>query len=416
MKFDCIIIGGGLCGLTAGIRLAENGKKTAIVSSGQSALHFCAGSFGLLGKQGGKFVDNPLCEIKNLADNHPYRLMGAGRVAQLAGYVPGLLKKAGISTSGSADANHYTLTPFGLYRPSWLTLHGYPTFDNATEKPFGKALIISLKGFLESYPAFLAENLEKQGVKCRIEILDLQRLEHLRESNFDMRAVSVAKQMDPDTIEEFASKINTCASQDETVLIPAILGINNEEHINRLRSLVNNTVFCIPTIPVSVSGLRTQHMLQHYFEKLGGTYLLGDHVDKGVLNNGKVSELITTNFGEDHLEADTYILASGSLFSAGVIATPKGFHEPVFGLDLHYPENRDKWYAPNFFDAQPYMNYGIEVDGDFHPFINGQPVANLYAAGAVLAHCDSLAEDSGAGTAILTGLHVASLAMNDDLH
>ena len=57
MKFDYIIIGGGLCGLSAGIRLAEQGKKTAIVSSGQSALHFCAGSFGLLGKKRKPFID-----------------------------------------------------------------------------------------------------------------------------------------------------------------------------------------------------------------------------------------------------------------------------------------------------------------------------------------------------------------------
>lgn len=76
MKFDYIIIGGGLCGLSAGIRLAEQGKKTAIVSSGQSALHFCAGSFGLLGKNGDKTVLNPLEELDRLPEKHPYRLMG----------------------------------------------------------------------------------------------------------------------------------------------------------------------------------------------------------------------------------------------------------------------------------------------------------------------------------------------------
>ena len=50
MKFDYIIIGGGLCGLSAGIRLAEQGKKTAVVSSGQSALHFSPDHSGLIGK------------------------------------------------------------------------------------------------------------------------------------------------------------------------------------------------------------------------------------------------------------------------------------------------------------------------------------------------------------------------------
>lgn len=413
MKFDYIIIGGGLSGLAAGIRLAEKGKKTAIVSSGQSALHFCAGSFGLLGRNGDEMVANPLEEISKLPENHPYRLIGVEKFAELAAEVPATLTNAGITATGKADKNHYTLTPFGTVRPSWLTLDGYAMFDNPEKLPFDKVLIVSIKGFLESYPAFIVENLEKAGVECRVENIDIEKITQLRKTNFDMRAVSVAKQIDEPSITEFAGKINACAQKGETVLIPAVIGVNSEKQWKTLCELVNNPVYCVPTIPVSVGGVRTQTALRRYFERLGGTFLLGDHVEKGLIKDGKITELITTNFGEDHLKADAYILASGTFFSEGVCSNPKEFYEPVFGLDVKFPENRDEWYAKNFFDAQPYMSIGVEVDKEFHPSVKGDKIENLYVAGSTLAHCNCLKEDSGAGEAILTGFYTADLAMNN---
>uniref|UniRef100_UPI0025B6922F FAD-dependent oxidoreductase n=1 Tax=Aeromonas caviae TaxID=648 RepID=UPI0025B6922F len=52
MKFDSIVIGGGMAGLSAALRLAEAGQKTLLMASGQSALHFSSGSVDLLESDG----------------------------------------------------------------------------------------------------------------------------------------------------------------------------------------------------------------------------------------------------------------------------------------------------------------------------------------------------------------------------
>ena len=74
MKFDDIIIGGGLSGLTAAISLSQAGHDVAVVSAGQSTLHFSGGSLDLLGcDSNGNAVENPLEAIAAVSDSHPYK-------------------------------------------------------------------------------------------------------------------------------------------------------------------------------------------------------------------------------------------------------------------------------------------------------------------------------------------------------
>jgi glycerol-3-phosphate dehydrogenase subunit B len=88
MKFDTIIIGGGLSGLVAGIELSRKGQKCMIVSSGQSALHFFSGSFELHSG-----AENPFDAIKELSPSHPYSKIGIERLAEYVGTVKKLFKE-----------------------------------------------------------------------------------------------------------------------------------------------------------------------------------------------------------------------------------------------------------------------------------------------------------------------------------
>jgi glycerol-3-phosphate dehydrogenase subunit B len=154
-------------------------------------------------------------------------------------------------------------------------------------------------------------------------------------------------------------------------------------------------------------------MLKKQFQKLGGTYMLGDTVTGGEITDGRLVSITTANHGTTRFEADNFILASGSFFSKGLVSDINGVREPVFGFDVDSLDERPQWYRKDMFEAQPYMSFGVATDAGFHPSRNGQPVVNLYATGSVLSNCHLMKEGSGAGVAILTALHVADTILKN---
>lgn len=415
MKYDTIIIGGGLSGLVAGISLAAAGNKAAIVSTGQSALHFSTGSLGLYGTDAaGNSVEHPLEAIASLPAAHPYSRIGAARVAGLAAAVPGFFSEAGISLKGSCDANHYRLTPLGLCRPCWLSMDDFFTCPDPGQPGYKSCLIVNFKGFLDFYPGYLADGLKSHGIAAKSVTIELEAVERLRHSVAEMRAASLGRVLTGAAIEKFADEINRHAGGCDAAIIPAVVGIDSDAPLRQLRSLARVPIYCVPTTPMSVCGLRMQNLLRRHFERLGGTYLLGDNAIAAHMGgDGRLESVETAALGADLLEADNFILATGGIFSRGIVAEPHRVFEPLIGVDVDAPTDRDQWYDDDFFASQPYMSYGVSTDADFHPLSGGRPVPNLYAAGAVLGGYDALREGSGAGVAILTAMHAASLILNN---
>lgn len=117
----------------------------------------------------------------------------------------------------------------------------------------------------------------------------------------------------------------------------------------------------------------------------GGTFLAGDSVISGVWNGGTLLSVRTRNMEDTPLEADHFILASGKFFSRGLIATMEAVIEPVFGCDVEYEHDRDKWYDSDFYAVQPFERFGVKTTPEGRAFIGGKPAANLWAAGEILS-------------------------------
>ena len=108
------------------------------------------------------------------------------------------------------------------------------------------------------------------------------------------------------------------------------------------------------------------------------------------------------------LQADNFVISTGSFFGHGLIADMEKIYEPVFGLDLNVHAGRTEWYQKDFYSPQPFMAYGVTTDESLRPSRKGETVGNLYATGALLAGFNALKEGSGAGITLVTALHAGN--------
>ncbi len=361
MKFDTVIIGGGLAGLVAGISLQREGRGTAIVSTGQNALHFFSGSFESLQEAPQRMTD----------------LFGEAGIR--LHYRPGV-----------------RLMPLGTFRESALSLEDVDLFPSP--KFARKVLIVNFMGYHDFFSSFLAEGLEKQGMQCRVRFINLPEMDKLEESPSEMRSVQIARTMDR-IWEKVVQEVRVLLKDEDAVVLPQVFGLQDTSVPGRIRQGIPARVVFAGTLPPSVPGIRTQMLLKRRYEVLGGTYLMGDEALNAHVHEGVVHSIVTKNLDSHYLEADHFILASGGFFSKGLRSNPFQITEPVFGLDVEYNPDRNAWYDKAFSADQPYMQYGVKTDEALHGLSDGKPYKNLYAIGSILGGTRPEL-GSGAGLAI----------------
>ena len=414
MKFQTVIIGGGLAGLVSGIRLQKAGQKTAIISAGQSAMHFSSGTFDLLNRMpSGEMVANPLEAISRLPESHPYSKIGAEQVASYCREVKGFFADCGIELVGEENRNSWRITPVGEMKPCWLKFEDFTLFGEPDEKIGSKILIVNIFGYLDFSTKFLASSFEKKGSSCRIVSVKTEKTERLRQNPTEMRSTNISKLMEnEENWKEFVEQVKGKLDDEDVIVLPAVFGIRSTSVLRKIKNELGKKTIFIATMPPSVPGIRTQMMLKSEYVRLGGEFLMGDTVCSAEIENGKVKAVGTNNLEEVKVEADNFILASGSFFSKGLVSTPYEIYEPVFGLDVEFAKDRADWYDLKFFSRQNYFSFGVMTDRDFKTCRKGESMDNLYAVGSILSGANALYEGCGGGVAIMSAFKVADHILN----
>lgn len=418
MKFDTVIIGGGLTGLLCGIRLQRKGLKCAVISAGQSAMHFWSGAFDLLNRMpDGTEVDRPLESMGKLPPTHPYSIIGTDKL-------PGHLRDAmeifgsfGFRTHIPENlGNIFRLSSMGSLKRCFMTMEALLTTESPEKPLCRRALVACPDGFLDFNSEFVAKGVEDSGSPCRTVTIRLEALKNLRKSPTEMRATNISRVLDRPTFKEYISQIREKYDGEDLIVLPAIFSLADSRDAIQIGKVMNTKVRFVATMPPSVPGIEIQRGLTELFRRSGGTLFKGDTVISGRYDSDRLAAVRTANISDMEFTADSFILAGGSFFSNGLKADRNGAYEPALGIDIDAPRQREDWFdADDFFGKQDYMGIGAKLTpgAGLRASRDGRVIGNLLVAGSILGGCNPLYEGCGGGVSICSALEAAdSIAAN----
>ena len=141
-------------------------------------------------------------------------------------------------------------------------------------------------------------------------------------------------------MQRFARELAKLARPGERIGLPAVVGLDNHAAaMDALRQATQASIFEIPTLPPSVSGIRLHRALRSRLDALGvrvevGMDIIGFHAEHGEI---RWVETETSSRPMRH-RAARFLLATGGVLGGGFTGDAGGrFTEDVFDLPLTAP-------------------------------------------------------------------------------
>jgi glycerol-3-phosphate dehydrogenase subunit B len=418
MSYDTVVIGAGLAGLTAALRLAEAGQRVAVVAKGVGATHLAPPTIDVLGYADGP-VESPAQALPQFVaanPRHPYGQLSIDLVRAGLDWFNDRLGNLGYR--GSLDENFFIPTAVGAAKPAALVPGSMAAGDL---RPGGRFVFVGLRGLKDFFPAYLADNVvgaERPGdaaVTTRV----VELAPPLGQAG-DVSSLGFARRFEQaDFRESVIAELERKVVPGEIVGFPAVLGLGNAREVwSELETRLNHQVFEVPTLPPSVPGIRVYETMTSALRGKGARFVIGSTVSGAQSTNGRLEGVVVHTSGRPQTyRASSFVLATGGFPSAGLELDSSGkVREAVFDLPVAgTPAPGEPLFEQSYFDEHPLSRAGIAVDESRRPVDEeGAPVyENLRAAGATLAGAVPWREGSGNGLSLASGYAAASAILGE---
>lgn len=406
-----VVIGAGLAGLVAAVRLAEAGADVTVVATGAGSLPLSPGTIDVLGYAPGRVASprDALPAFVAAHPGHPYARL-AGSLDEALGWFRE--RVAGLGYEGGGDANLILPTAVGAPRPTALAPASIAAGDL---RHGGRLLVVGLRALKDFFPALLADNLSRADLPGGpVEVRHTEIGASPRPGWADVAGQVFARALDAAPFRrELGEALRGLAEPGEAIAMPAVLGMARaREARDELMERAGAPLVEIPTVPPSVPGMRLDMALTAALSRAGGRLVLGPDAVGHEGSGGRLGAVLVRQAARTRaLPADAVVLATGGFAAGGIELDSHGaLRERVFGLPTSGPPAGERGLSPRHLDHQPLMAAGVAVDEGGRPVgDDGAPVwANLWAAGAIEAGALPWREKSGEGIAIAGGFRAAS--------
>jgi glycerol-3-phosphate dehydrogenase subunit B len=406
--YDCVVVGAGLAGLTAGLRVAESGRRVLVLAKGVGSTQLSSGTIDVLGYAPGR-VDSPAEALPDFVAAHPDHPYARSTIETIAAGLDWLAGRTGYT--GGLSENLLLPTALGAPKPTALVPETMRAGDLRGEGPF---VFVGLRALKDFYPELLADNLRDAGIAARsVEIAPPV------EGEGDPGSLGYARRFDrPAFREAVVRELAPLLEPGETVGFPAVLGLKESGTVWReLQERLERPVFEVPTLPPSVPGMRLYALLRRQLREAGARVVVGDSV-VGAEREGERVEalLVQTAARVKPVTGRTFVLATGGFTAGGLVMDSYGaVREAVLDLPVAGVPDPPR-FLPDYLADQPLSRAGIAVDVAFRPVdADGRTLLeNVHVAGATLGGAVPWREKSGDGISLATGYAAAAAILREE--